>query len=368
MIRALLVDDEQPARDRLRGLLEDFDDVEVVGEARDGEQAIQRTGEVHPDLIFLDIQMPGLTGLDVAASLPPPRPRIVFCTAFDQYAIDAFEHHATDYLLKPVSRRRLSRAVQRVRAAVQEQLLQREVAEATATQARLMPQTLPSIAGLDYSGVCRAVRGVGGDYYDFLPIGGGCLGLAVGDVSGKGLYAGILVAGLQGRIQSIAPHYRDSIGTLVGEVNRLMCSSTDSNRYATFFYGRYDSATRELRYVNAGHNPPLLLRPDPDRRQQRVDRLEASGTVIGMLPEASYDETTKQLAPGDILLIYTDGLTEASNRQEQEFGEQQLEAVVREHAARPAAEIRDAVLREVDRFVGDAPPLDDMTLVIAKVM
>ncbi len=369
MIRVLLVDDEEPARDRLRGMLAEFNDVEVVGEAGDGAEAIRTAGEVDPDLIFLDIQMPGLTGLDVAASLPPPRPRIVFCTAFDQYAIDAFEHHATDYLLKPVSRRRLGRAVQRVRAAVSErELMRREVADATRTQARLLPQTLPPIAGLDYSGVCRAARGVGGDYYDFLPIGGGCLGIAVGDISGKGLYAGILMAGLQGRVQSIAPNYRDSIARLVGEVNRLMYSSTDSNRYATFFYGLYDSATRELRYVNAGHPPPLLLRPDRDRANHRIQRLEASGTVIGMLPDAEYDETTMQLAPGDILVIYTDGLTEASNRQELEFGEQRVGAVVRQHAARPAAEIRDAVLLEMDRFVADAPSLDDLTLVIAKVL
>ena len=115
MIRTLIVDDEEPARDRLRQLLSAIEDVEVVGEAEDGEQAIQQILELRPHLVFLDIQMPACSGLEVAASLPLPRPRIVFCTAFDQYAVDAFELHAIDYLLKPVSRARLAEAVNRAR-------------------------------------------------------------------------------------------------------------------------------------------------------------------------------------------------------------------------------------------------------------
>jgi two-component system, LytTR family, response regulator len=117
MMRTLIVDDEEPARDRLRQLLSSIDDVEIVGEAGDGEQAIQQILELRPDLVFLDIQMPACSGLEVAASLPSPRPRIIFCTAFDQYAVDAFELHAIDYLLKPVSRARLADALSRARQA-----------------------------------------------------------------------------------------------------------------------------------------------------------------------------------------------------------------------------------------------------------
>ncbi len=117
MIRTLVVDDEKPARSRMRQLLAAIDDVELIGEAEDGEQAIQRILELRPDLVFLDIQMPACSGLEVAASLPSPRPHIVFCTAFDQYAVDAFELHAVDYLLKPVSRARLAEAVSRARQA-----------------------------------------------------------------------------------------------------------------------------------------------------------------------------------------------------------------------------------------------------------
>ena len=116
MIRALLVDDEQPARDRLRQLLAAHDDVEIAGEAEDGVQAIERVAEVTPDLVLLDIQMPGCSGLEVAASLPRPGPAIVFCTAYEQYAVDAFELNAVDYLLKPVNRARLTAALDRVRS------------------------------------------------------------------------------------------------------------------------------------------------------------------------------------------------------------------------------------------------------------
>jgi len=144
MIRALLVDDEAPARERLRQLLAPFEDVEIVGEAEDGEQAIEEVLRLAPDVIFLDIQMPGCGGMEVAASLPSPRPRIVFCTAYEQYAVDAFELHAVDYLLKPVSRARIKEAVERLRSlppAGQEASLDRASQSAGAWPARFLAKT-----------------------------------------------------------------------------------------------------------------------------------------------------------------------------------------------------------------------------------
>ncbi len=141
MVRALLVDDEQLARERLRQLLAAFDDVEVVGEAEDGEQAIEKILELSPDLVFLDIQMPGCSGMEVAASLPSPRPKIVFCTAFEEYAVDAFELHAVDYLLKPINRVRLAKAVQRARdlsVTTEEGLLEKVSQAAGAYPARFL--------------------------------------------------------------------------------------------------------------------------------------------------------------------------------------------------------------------------------------
>lgn len=206
MIRTLLVDDEAPARDRLRALLADCTDVCVVGEAADGDEAVERIAELQPDLVLLDVQMPGRTGLEVAATLPAPRPRVIFCTAFDQYALQAFDRHAVDYLLKPLTRGRLARARARVRESLgNDGRLHREVAEASATQARLLPQGEPTASRLDYAGACQPARELGGDYYDFIPVAPGQLGIAVGDVSGKGIYAALLMASLQARVQTLAP-------------------------------------------------------------------------------------------------------------------------------------------------------------------
>ena len=371
-IRALLVDDEEPARDRLRGLLDQIDDVEIVGEAQDGLDAVQQIESARPDLVFLDIEMPGLTGMEVASSLKPPRPRIVFCTAYDQYAIEAFDQHATDYLLKPVNRVRLEKAVGRVRETIHERdSARREVEAATQAQARLLPQCRPPIASLDYDGLCRPARGVGGDYYDFLDLRRGAVGLVLADISGKGMFAGLLVASLQARIQSIAPLHGSDLGELVCEANRLMHSSTEINRYATFFYGVFDDATRELTYVNAGHLPPLILRPRTDGgvdgNGYETIRLEANGTVVGLMPDACYRQDSIQLQRGDIFCAFTDGVTEAVNDEGEEFGDGRLVGALLDHASSTAEETCRQILAGVDRFAGWEAQHDDVKLIVGRV-
>jgi len=364
-IRALLVDDEEPARCRLRALLDEFPDIEVVGEAADGEEALLRIREHVPQLVFIDIQMPGRTGLEVAAALEPPRPSVIFCTAYDKYAVDAFEHHAVDYLLKPLNRKRLAVAVERVRETVgRRRRLDAELQDASATQARLLPQGVPRLDTLDFAGRCRPAREIGGDYYDFLALGSGKLGLAVGDVSGKGLFAGLLVAKLQATVQSIAPRTGRCLGDLVGEVNRLMAVNLASNRYATFFYGEYDDRSRELSYVNAGHPPALLVRAgNPDR----IETLPANGTVVGLLRDATYRPDSVTLRPGDLLAVYSDGVTEAADAAGEEFGEERLIGALRQYREGPAAVALEHVLAAVDGFRGDVPPADDLTLVLGRV-
>ena len=362
MIRAVLVDDEEPARDRLQALLRELGTVRVVGVAEDAEEALEKITEARPNLVFLDIQMPGRSGLELVASLPPPRPRIIFCTAFDQYAIDAFEHDAVDYLLKPLNRQRLARAVDRVRQSMDErEELRREVVVASQAQARLLPQALPA-SNLIVTGVCRPARGVGGDYYDFLPSADGRLGLVVGDVSGKGLYAGLLMAGLQGRLQTLVRQYGDDLAALMSELNRLIYASTDGDKYATLFYGVFDDATRTLHYVNAGHNPPLIVRSD-----HSVERLGATGTAIGLMPDAPFAQASADVDLGDTLVLFTDGVTEAMNVAAEEFGDERLVQLATDHPHLEPSELETLILTEVDAFAGERPQHDDMTLVIARV-
>ncbi len=252
----------------------------------------------------------------------------------------------------------------------EQQKLQRELEIAQTVQQQLFPQTLPPLATLDYVGICQPARGVGGDYYDFLAISPERLGLALGDISGKGIAAALLMASLQALLRSHAPIRGQNVSGLISDVNRLLFGSTDSSKYATFFYGLYDDHARSLTYVNAGHNPPMLFRP---LRSGAADgpaeilRLEASGTVIGLLPQASYEQASVSLRPGDVLLIYTDGISEAMNSRDDEFGEERLQQLVWSNLRLSAVELQKLILAEIERFVAGAPQHDDMTLVVAKV-
>ncbi len=365
MIRTLLVDDEKPARERLRQMLASIEDVEVVAEAVDGEDAIEKSATLSPDLVFLDIQMPGRNGLDVAASLSAPRPRVIFCTAFDQYAIEAFDVHAVDYLLKPVNRGRLARAVSRVRESLNRMaVMDRDLQSAGEVQLRLFPQTLPAVTGLDYQVFSRPARTVNGDYYDFLPLKDGKLAIALGDVSGKGIPAGLLMASLQGRLQSHAPLRGDAVAALLGDLNRLMCASMDSRSYVTFFYAVYDSARRSLTYVNAGHNPPLLFRAGVEE----AVRLSTGGMVVGLFPEAEYSQETIELERSDVLVCYTDGISEAVNLDGEEFGEARLVRTIGRTREKNSSGMLEALLNELSKFCDGTTQQDDQTALVAKVL
>jgi sigma-B regulation protein RsbU (phosphoserine phosphatase) len=182
----------------------------------------------------------------------------------------------------------------------QRERLNSEVQIAREVQERLFPQTLPPIAGIAYAGACRSAFGVGGDYYDFLALPGGKLGVAIGDVSGKGIAAALTMASLQASLRSEATRAPDDLAGLMSNVNRLLHEALSSNRYATFFYGQYDPVSHQLTYVNAGHNPPMLFHPCDG--ECHVSRLEACGTVVGLLEDASYQQASLAIVPGDILI------------------------------------------------------------------
>jgi serine phosphatase RsbU (regulator of sigma subunit) len=329
----------------------------VVGEAADGDQAVESVAALGPDVVFLDIQMPALSGLDVAARLDPPRPRIVFCTAFDRFAIEAFEQHALDYLLKPVNRERLLHTIDRLRRELEGP---RDIEEAARTQARLMPQAAES-QSLDWDAICRPARGVGGDYYDILPAAAGRTVLAVADVSGKGLYAGILAAALQARLQAIVASGATDPGVVLTELNRLTAGRMDAHRFATMCLAIHDPAGGTLSFTGAGHHPALLVSADG-----RVRELESSGAAIGWASEPFRTDTFSVRA-GDLLVMFSDGLTEACAPDGVEFGIERVRENVLRHAAGTAADITTAVIADVDAVTGRSPAIDDCTLLVARV-
>jgi sigma-B regulation protein RsbU (phosphoserine phosphatase) len=363
MIRAVIADDEAPARERLRHLLEGRA-IEIVGEAGDGNEALERIEALAPELVFLDIQMPGLSGLEVASRLHPPRPRLVFCTAYDEFALAAFEHQAVDYLLKPVNRDRLSATVDRVCREIEGQRQRRQADEAAArTQAWLMPRGGVRVRGLECHGACRPAREVGGDFFDFFPLDGDRIALAVGDISGKGGFAGLLAAALQARMQTLVAAGVHAPGDLVARMNRLTLGTMEDNRFATVFFARYDGSTRVLQYASAGHLPALVV-----SRSGAVQELPPTATAIGWTHELAPEERTVPLHRDDLLLIYTDGITECTSPAGHEFGAAGLARLASGQPVPGPAEITRRIFDELDEFSAFAAASDDRTLVAAKVL
>ena len=252
------------------------------------------------------------------------------------------------------------------REVAQRERLNREIEIAREVQERLFPQHLPLVAGVDYSGCCRPALGVGGDYYDFLNLPNGELGIAIGDVSGKGIAAALLMASLQASLRGQTLAGLADLSKLMSNVNRLVYDATPINRYATFFYGQYDRETRLFRYVNAGHNAPFVVRCTSDRNIHLI-RLDTGGPVVGLFPEAPYQQGSLVLQPGDIFVGFTDGISEAMNKAEEEWGEEHLIKSVVAHAKTAAADMIPQLMADADRFVDGAPQHDDMTLVVVKL-
>jgi sigma-B regulation protein RsbU (phosphoserine phosphatase) len=244
--------------------------------------------------------------------------------------------------------------------------MSREVEIAREVQERLFPQNHPEVRGMDYAGACRPALGVGGDYFDFLELTGGRLGLAIGDVSGKGISAALLMASLQASLRGQSLAGGLDLAVLMGNVNQLIYEASQANRYATFFYGTYDPGDGLLRYVNAGHNAPMLLRGANGSFQ--VERLDQGGPVIGLLYPVPYLEASVALQPGDLLVAYTDGISEAMNRDDEEWGEERLQAAATACRDLPAAEMVTRVFSAADGFVAGAKQHDDMTLVVARIL
>src|SRR5580693_3199143 len=243
--------------------------------------------------------------------------------------------------------------------------LNREIEIAREVQERLFPQRLPEIAGLDYFGFCRTALGVGGDYYDFLALPDGKLGLALGDVSGKGIAAALTMASLQASLRADAMRAGNDIGSLITRVNAMLYDASTEDRYATLFYAQFDPANHRLSYVNAGHCPPILLRAHAKNgTAERLD--QAGGTVVGLLPECSYEQAEVTLAPGDLLVIYTDGFSEAMSPHLEEWGEKRLIQAISNCNGLPAKDSIDKIMKAADAFASGAPQSDDMTLVILR--
>lgn len=231
-------------------------------------------------------------------------------------------------------------------------------------QAFFPPQTL-SIPCVSFETFYQPARGIGGDYYDFLPLQGGRWGIAIGDVSGKGIGAALIMASLQAslRAQALRPH--PDLHTLIAEVNRLVFESSPADLFASLFYAEYEPATRILKYVNAGHNPPIVVRPQNGARE--IFHLKSTDMPVGISADRQFAPTTFQLSVDDVLVAYTDGITEAENYHGQLWGEEKLESLLRSCSGATSEQIIECILKEVSVFANGQPQRDDMTLVVMTV-
>jgi sigma-B regulation protein RsbU (phosphoserine phosphatase) len=341
-----------------------------------GSRALAAAGAAPPDLILLDIKMPQLDGYEVCKRLKEePQTRdipIIFLSALDQTEdkVKAFAAGGVDYITKPFQMEEVLARVQTHLAlrALQKQLqdANRRFAEeldlAGRIQASFLPSGLPQLPGWQLSVVLKPARETSGDFYDVNLLPNGRLGILIADVVDKGVGAALYMALSYSLFRTYALEHPARPELVLAAVNRRILVDTDTGQFVTVFYGILDPATGELTYSNAGHHPPLVLgSTDGDGLQV----LHRTGMALGVLQEAVWEQRTVQLRHGDTLVLYTDGVTDSQNAAGEFFGQARLHAAVQASQGQTAARVQEILVAQVAEFVGEAPQLDDIALVVA---
>ncbi len=369
-LRILVGDDQVDVLEALRLLLKGagYDSVLV-----DSPQALLRAARAEPfDLILMDLNYArdttsGEEGLDLLRNLEAQQNAapVIVMTAWGnvELAVEAMRRGACDFVQKPWDNARLLGTIRKqaneasAKAKV-DRRVKSELEIARNVQQKLFPHQTRKLATIEYAGQCIPAREVSGDYYDFLDIGDRGLGFVLADVSGKGVAAALLMANLQACFRSQSQDSLRQPASLLRSVNKLFYESTPPEHFATLFFGSYDDRTRRLRYVNCGHPPPFLTRADGT-----VERLPATATILGVFSNWSSEERTIELAAGDTLTLFSDGVTEAGVETEAEFGEDGLLSVIRAAKGANAEKLVDTIITAV---AGEKE--DDVTVVAIRSM
>jgi len=387
--RILIADDQKDVLDALQLLLKGQGYLlETVSNPADLLAALTQR---QFDLLLMDLNYArdttsGREGLDVLGQLEKmaDAPPVVAMTGWATVglAVAAMQHGVSDFVEKPWSNSRLLEILEKQlelgrerrearRKANEEKLAheevihhfqeqEREIAEAKAIQERLLPREIPQVTGYQIATSWQSAEAVGGDYFDVLSLGGNTLGLCIADVAGKGIPAALLMSNLQAAVRGLAcPSLAPDL--LCNGLNSLVWKNTHTDRFITLFYAQLDVATRRLRYVNAGHNPPMVMHADGSH-----ERLQEGGGVLGVFEEQSFGLGVVDLAPGDRLVLFTDGVTEASNSEGEEFGDRRLVSLLEEKRGLPAAALREKIAAAISEFSG-GHLTDDATLLVLAV-
>ena len=387
--RILIADDQKDVLDALQLLLKGQGYyLEAVSTPADLLAALSRR---EFDLLLMDLNYArdttsGREGLDVLGQLKEmaDAPPVVAMTGWATVglAVAAMQHGVSDFVEKPWDNSRLLEILEKQlelgrerrearRRANEEKLAreeaihhfeeqEREIAEAKAIQERLVPREIPQMADYEIAGSWQSARTVSGDYFDVLSLGENMLGLCIADVAGKGIPAALLMSNLQAAVRGLSSTSLTP-DLLCNSLNSLVWKNTHTDRFITLFYAQLDGPARRLRYANAGHNAPIVVHADGSH-----ERLQEGGGVLGVFEEQNFGLGTADLAPGDRLVLFTDGVTEASNRQGEEFGEQRLLSLLEKHRALPAAAIQEKIAAAISDFSGGHLN-DDATLLVLAV-
>ena len=387
--RILIADDQQDILDALRLLLKGH------GYATHGVTSptdlLEALANNEFDLLLMDLNYArdttsGQEGLDLLAHLLKNEnsPPVVVMTGWATVglAVEAMQRGVADFVEKPWTNTRLLQILQkqialgserresrrragqesqaRQEMIIQLQLQKQEIADARAIQQGLLPKEIPQLPGYEIASAWQSALTVGGDYFDILPFGEEAVGLCIADVAGKGLPAALLMSNLQAAVRGLASLSLPPDG-LCSRLNTLLCRNMTSDRFITFFYAQLDGPTRLFRYASAGHNPPFLLHRDGTHQ-----RLREGGGVLGVFPNQKFDLGSAQLAPGDRVILFTDGVTEANNPAGEEFGEPRLLGLLEQNRASSAGELQKRILNAAATFSGGHWH-DDVTLLVLAV-
>ena len=244
--------------------------------------------------------------------------------------------------------------------ALEKKRLEGELELAREIQEHLLPQCQPIIPGYEFAAVNNSCYQVGGDYYDYIEGQRNCFGFAIGDVSGKGIPASLLMATLRGGLHSQMKSRRP-LTNRISSLNKLICQCTSAGKFITFFYGELCPNTGEISYVNCGHNPPVHATDD-----ENIITLQTGGLILGLVENADFEKGTLTLKPNEVLVLYTDGVNEAMNKRKQEYTMERLIKIIKKCKTKSASEIMDDIIESVSKFTKGAPQADDITLMIIK--
>jgi len=395
----LLVDDQQRNLVALEAVLGDLP-LKVVT-ADSGRQALRQVLRQDFALILMDVMMPDMDGFETA-ELIRQRKRsqhtpIIFMTAFahdDLHVFKGYSHGAVDYLVKPVApevlrskvtvfvdifrkteevkrqaellrrleRREYEREIADVRRQIETERLQEEMRIAREIQQKLFPVAPLPLPGCDISGASHPAEATGGDYFDYVPMSDGSLGIVIGDVSGHGYGPALLMAQTRAYLRAFLLT-RSDVREIIALLNRALVDDTLEGRFMTLFFSKFDPATRSLEYVSAGHTTSYLLDADGNVKAE----LRSTGMPLGVVPDGEFEAAGLALAPGDILVLLTDGIVEAHDAAENLFGRDRALAALRAHRDRPARQMVAELFQAVNDFCGARAQFDDMTLVVIKV-